>query len=236
MAIITKQDILSDIELKVNQGAISDDSELDRRQIAAWVSEELNSLVTQECEQAQKRGEQIPPIYIVRETSNSLTVEDIAEVDEENERMYFTITGRVLDLKDDNGVVLVTDDENNKLFKGSVWAMPTIRNMRYTAPSSDILTWYRQGNSIFVEGFQAADVDLNTLIIYYVGYQDVVSMADTASIKISDIMLPVLKDKVTAIAMRQTYGTTPDQSNDGVDAKNQLYHTAIQNRPVNEQQ
>ena len=58
--------LISDIELQLNQGAISDDSELSRSQIAYWIEYELNNLVQQECELAMKQGKPLPSIYINR--------------------------------------------------------------------------------------------------------------------------------------------------------------------------
>ena len=58
--------LISDIELQLNQGAISDDSELSRSQIAYWIEYELNNLVQQECEIAMKQGKPLPSIYINR--------------------------------------------------------------------------------------------------------------------------------------------------------------------------
>lgn len=229
MARIQKRDLLSDIELRVNQGTISDDSELDRRQIAAWISEELNGLVAQDCKQALSRGNQVPPIYVARETSLALTEESVPEISDDDQRLYFDITGKVLDIEDDAGVVLVTDDELNEIYKATTVSLPGIRLMRYTAPNSQgLLVYSRQGSRFFVEGYQSADVYLNSIIVYYVAYQDVVAMADTDYIIISDLFLPVVKDRVTELAMKQMYGTTPDQNSDGKDDKQQVYHRAIQ--------
>jgi hypothetical protein len=66
MAQVNASDLIDDIELQLNQGTISDDTELSRTQIAYWLEVELNFMVRQECDAAVKAGKLINPIYIQR--------------------------------------------------------------------------------------------------------------------------------------------------------------------------
>lgn len=234
MARISKTEFISDIELRLNQGAISDDSELERDQIAAWATEELNGLVVQECEQALKQGKQIPPIYIRREAVTDFTQED--------DQVYVTLTGQVLDIKDDNGIVQVlvkddesTPDETEEVFKANLACLPMLKNMRYSKPSSELLVWSRRGNDLFIEGLSETDIEFYTTVVFYVKQQNVGALADSEYLYISDLFLPVLKDRVTDVAKRQMYGSTPDTTNDGTDVKAPAYHRTIQNAPPQQQ-
>jgi len=229
MARITRNELLSDIELRVNQGVISDDSELDRRQVAAWATDVLNAIVAAECNAAIKSGLPVPPIYITRETSKTLTSESVPEVDDNKQRMYFSISGKVVDLEEDGGVLSVTDSELNPILATSTYMLHTIRQMRYTAPSTDLPTYYRQGSTFFIEGLQPSDEDLNAFTVHYVGFQDVSAMADTDYLTVSDSGMQALKAALTDIAMKELYGSTPDVASDSVDRKEQLYHQAIKN-------
>lgn len=76
MASIAASKLIDDIELQLNQGTISDDSELSRDQIAYWLEVEANFMIRQECDAAVKVGKQINPIYIARTTAMPM-VEDV---------------------------------------------------------------------------------------------------------------------------------------------------------------
>jgi len=236
----SKQKLLSDIELQLHQGAPSDDSELDHTQIAYWVDLELPSLMRQECDTMLRQGKQIPPIYIVRENGLELT-EEVTNVDDAKERFYFDLTGEVIDLYDDAGVVrvLAISDEDDRGYevvsKVSNESLDMFENLRFAKPSQENLVWYRMGNRVFLQGLATADVDFNTFIVDYVAKQDVMALADSDDVRVSDLILPMLIDKVVQRGKLQMYGTTPDETSDGKDTKQVMYHTAIQNPTRKEQ-
>lgn len=277
MAYITKNQLISDIELQLNQGVISDDTQLDRQQIAQWLDYELYQLVRQECDAALRQGKQIPPIYIVRESANILSEEQLVievanyaalpgagqlgkiyytqdtnkyykwdftgwveisqyEVQraEANQRMSFTLSSDVVDLINDSGVLRVLTDEYDEVKKSSIQSLDMVKNLRFAGPSSETLVWYRSGKQIFIEGLNTAEIYDNTFIVDYVEKQNVVVLGLTQDIRITDILLPVLIDKVVQRGKLQMYGTVPDVGNDGVDVKQQMYHTAISNPARNE--
>ena len=279
MAYITKNQLISDIELQLNQGAISDDSELDRLQIAQWVDYELYQLVRQECDTALKLGKQISPLYISREIANKLTEEDYileypayasfpvtgeigkiyydqltdkyykwtgagymeitqfeADTADHNQRMYFDLVGNVVDLFNDAGVVRVLTDEYDFVHKASLDTLDMFKHLRFAKPSTETLVWYRSGKRMFIEGLTTDEIYDNTFIVDYVQKQNILSMLDTDEVRISDILLPALIDRVVQRGKLQMYGTVPDVSNDGADVKQQMYHTAISNPSRGQQQ
>ncbi|MFN5251879.1 MAG: hypothetical protein ACK5DE_12620 [Bacteroidota bacterium] len=272
MAYITKNQLISDIELQLNQGNISDDSELDRTQIAQWTDYELYQMVRQECDAALKAGKQIPPLYIAREIANILSEEQLiievanyaalpgsgqlgkiyftkatnkyykwdgngwieitqyeVQIAESNQRMSFTLIGTVVDLYNDAGIVRVLTDEYDVVNKSSVESLDMVKNLRFAGPSPDQLIWYRTGKQIFIEGLNTSEIEDNTFIVDYVEKQNVVTAADGVEIRVSDLLLPVLIDKVVQRGKLQMYGTVPDTDNNGADVKQQMYHTAISN-------
>lgn len=272
MAYITKNQLISDIELQLNQGNISDDSELDRSQIAQWIDYELYQLVRQECDVAVKQGKQIPPLYIIRDVANMLSEEQLVievanyaalpgsgqlgkiyftkdtnkyykwistgwlqitqyevEAAESNQRMYFDLSTDVVDLNNDAGVIRVLTDEYDVVNKSSIDSLDMVRNLRFSGPSPDQLVWYREGKNIYVEGLNKAEIYDNTFIVDYVEKQNILSLLDTQDVRISDVLLPTLIDRVVQRGKLQMYGTVPDVANDGADVKQQMYHTAISN-------
>jgi len=234
MARITKEKLIGDIELQLNQGAPSKDSELEYDQIAYHVNIMLNDLKAREIDNELKKGNQIPPIYISRQVCNQLSPEVVACIDDSEERSYFGLSEQVLDTFDDNGIVQVLTDEGDEVYKASLQMMPTFRKMKYTAPSPELLLWSRQGDNIFVEGLNPSDLDFNKIMVYYIPKQDVIAMADSDEIVISDKTLSYMIERVVDLLKSELYGTSSDQSNDGVDPKDVLYHRAIAN-PSQEQ-
>lgn len=275
MASITKNQLISDIQLQLNQGILSDDSELERGQIAAWIDYELNQLIRQECDAAVKAAKQIPPIYITRERnkrlteeSNILTVNNLVDLPSGTEigyvkstnkyyrwsgngfyeisrnealqsdldqRVYFSLTGLPVDLLNDAGIIRVLNDEYELINKSTIETLDMVKHLRFSGPSKDTPIWYRVGSNIYLEGISDSEIYDNTFIVDYVKKQNIMSLADTDAITVSDLVLPVLVDKVVQRGKLQMYGTTPDLANDGVDTKQSVYHTAIQNPSRNEQ-
>lgn len=226
---ITKEQLIADIELQLNQGAPSIDTELEYEQIAQWINVVRNDLVAREVDAALKRGDQVLPIYVGREVCNQLAEEDVACVDEENERMGFSLTGEVLDTDNDNGILQVLTDTYDEVYKGSLELLPVLKKMTYTKSSAELLIWSRQGNEIFVEGFNEADIEFNNINVYFLRKIDLNTMASTDIIPVSDKLLPVLIARVVEMGKLQMYGTEADQATDGVDTKNVVYHRSIQN-------
>lgn len=279
MAYITKNQLISDIELQLNQGNISDDSELDRTQIAQWIDYELYQLVRQECDTLMKQGKQIPPLYITRESTNFLTPEQLVievanyaslpgtgvigkiyytkstgnyykwvntgwvqisqyevESSQSNQRMYFTLSGEVVDLYNDAGIIRVLTDEYDVVNKSSIDSLDMVRHLRFSGPSSEQLVWYRSNKQVYIEGLNTSEISDNSFIVDYVEKQNILSLTDTQEIRISDILLPTLIDSVVQRGKLQMYGTVPDTDNNGADVKQQMYHTAISNPNRGQQQ
>ena len=135
----------------------------------------------------------------------------------------------VLDLPRDGGVVRVLDYDLNRIEKTSVEELELLRDLRFAKPSSNNVLHYRQGEKVFIIGFNTADILFNPILVDYVPKQSVIAMADTDEVLISDQLTPLLIDLCVQRGKQMLYGTTPDEANDGVDVKKTLYHTAISN-------
>lgn len=231
MAAITKEKLIADVELRVHQGAPSQDSNLEHAQIAFWLSTAVNETVAREVDAAIKKGDQVPPIYIARETCHMVTIEDVTCTDPDKQRKGFTLEAAVLDTDNDNGILQVLtpneEKEDIEIYKASLQTLPMFKAMRYTAPSDEILIWSRQGSDIFVEGLQDADIDFNEITVFYIPYQDIEEMDADDEVLVTDKTLRYVINTVVDLALKQMYGGQADQTNEGTDTKQPVYHTAI---------
>ena len=232
---ITKEQAISDIELRLLQSNPSDDSELEKDQIALWLQITLNKLVKQEVTAAFKRGDTIPPIYIVREEGIELAEEEVDDIDDFKQRIWLELENDVLDLNNDRGIIRVEDYDGNLITKTTIDQLSMIRDLRFSRPSLNNILYHRVGKKVFVEGFNTADLDYNPIIVYYIPKQNVIEMEDDDEILVTDQVLPFLLDSCVEYGKMMLYGTQADVNNDGVDNKNVNYHTAISNPSAQEQ-
>lgn len=274
MASINADKIIDDIELQLNQGTISDDSELSREQIRYWLEVEANFMIRQECDSVIKVGKQINPIYISRSTpvaefentffgvslisaitsqqaqanpyvyeidtgkyyrmlgSNTRYMEMTeaeAEKIKSKQRIYVTLDAAVLDIFNDAGIVRVMTEDYEMVNKASTETIEMVQHLRFAGPKKNTPVYYRVNNIIYVDGLNDSEVYEKNFIVDYVPYQSA-----TGSMKISDLILPSVIDRVLQRGKLQMYGSSQDPMNDGEDAKQSVYHTAIQN-PAKEQ-
>jgi hypothetical protein len=225
----TKEQIISDVQLQLNQGGISDDSQLDWNQLLYWGSYELNRLVTAECNAAIKSGSSIPAIYKKVADCEVISVEDVETFTAENDRCYVEIEDDILDLESDLGVIIVETEDGDLIKKTSLENFHRLKKMRFSKPSLSNTLCYRRGKKIFIPGFTPTDIPFEKVNVFYVPKQDLLAIADSAEVLVSDMTLPTLIDMMVERGKLMLYGTQPDIANDSADNKNVQYHTAIQN-------
>lgn len=226
---MTVAQFVSDVELQLLQGAVSDDSELEKDQIKMWGSYQLNQLVANEINSKLARGESIPAIYIVRTELEVPELEEEDDVDELDERIFVELDNEVLTLNHDSGVVLVQTSELDEIQKADIQSMQLFKKMRFSKPSDQNPVYYRQDLKIFLEGFKPADLPFDKIFVFYVPKQDLLTMDEDDEILCSDLVLPEVINQVVQRGKLQMYGTQQDLESDGVDVKKTQYHTAISN-------
>jgi hypothetical protein len=225
---ITKQTLLSDIQLQILQAAPSDDSELELDQIAFWVSNDLNALVATEINSKTARGEMVPSIYIKRATCEASSIENNLCGNED--RIFVEINEDILTLNNDAGVVLVQTDGGDQVKKITIETLILFRNMRFAKASDSNLQYYRQGKKFYLEGLKNSDVPFESLDIFYVPKQDVMVLAATDEVLVSDLVIPTLIDSVVQRGKAMLLGSVPeDVDNDGATHISPLYHKQIAN-------
>ena len=234
---ITKAKFIDDVFLQLLQGSPSDDENgLEKTQIAQWGTYHLNDLVRQEVIAELSKGNQVPPVYIVRDEARELSEEDVDGIDDLQQRMWVELTREVLDLPRDAGIVAVWDYDLNLIHKASIDRLHMLNLLRFAKPSPENALYYRVGKKIFVEGFRTADIDFNEIIVDYVPKQDIMALDDDDEILISDALIPMLVALTVQTGKQQLLGgTVADQENDGITKIVPAYHQQIGN-PSKQQQ
>lgn len=230
---ITKQKIIDDAELQLLGSDPSDDSALEKDLLAQWATYYLNNLVTQELNQRMSRGEMIPGVYIKRAECQATVIEGVACGGDCQDRISVTLPEQVLTLKNDAGIMLVQTDEGDEVKKASVETLVAMKNMRFTKPSNSNMLFYHQGNKLYIEGITTTDVPFESVHIWYVPSQDLLSLDDSDEVLISDDIYPSLIASIVATGKQTLYGTQVDVASDGVDTKQAVYHQQIAN-PTNQ--
>lgn len=227
---MTKAQIISDVILQLTQSDPSDDLALDERQIAAWLSYHANALVANEINTKLAKSEAIPAIYITREECLIGELEDTDCGGECEDRISVTLTGDVLVLNNQAGVILVETEDGDQIKKGSVETRANFKQVRFSKPSVDNPLYYLQGeNKIYIEGFDDSNIEFDKINVFYVKKRDYIAAADSDEVVVSDLVLPQLIDSIVQRGKLEMYGTQADVENDGTDPKSTVYHTAISN-------
>ena len=216
----TKQELISDIELRVTRGKPSDDLELEQDQIAHWIETTANSVVADYLNKLIRANKAIPPQYIAKVLAIQLAQETAPSNTDEGIRHYLDFSSYdVMPLDNDKGIVRVStlsgkrvnainDEENFEM----------LNKMYFSRPSRENLLWYREGDSIYVKGYGNSITTAVKLNVYYVPVIEVSSLANTAEVNITEDLLPIILDIVEEKAFRQLGYGFEDLQNDGTQA------------------
>lgn len=224
---MTKEQLISDIILQVTQGTPSDDSEIEKDQVAFWINYQLHQLIKQEIDVEMKNVRPIPPVYIAMEDCIVIGSEDLVCQEDCVDRVYIELLSDVVDLQKDAGIVRLITDEGDQIRRTSVAELDVIKNLRFSKPSRTNLVAYRQLKKIFIEGIKQAELDFSKVTVFYVKKQDVIALADTDEVIMTDQIKPLLIDAVVQRLKLQIYGSSVDTDSDGADVKQPVYHNQI---------
>jgi hypothetical protein len=224
---MTKREFIDDVILQVSQSNPSDDSEIEPDQIAFWGTYHLNDLVKKEIDIETSKARFIPPIYITMEDCLVSEVEASDCTAACKDRLFVTLTGEVMDLPDDGGIVRVMTDEGDTILKASIESLDYIKNLRFAKPSMTNPLYYRQALKIYIEGIKLAVSDLSKVTVYYVKKQDISTLTENERILVTDQVKPILINAVVQRLKLELYGSDVDQESDGVDYKKPAYHNVI---------
>jgi hypothetical protein len=232
---MTKKELIDDVILQLTQSNPSDDSPLEYTQLAAWLDYYRNLIVTTEINAKIKLDEMIPSLYVFREACivSELIEEDCD--DDCEDRIAVTLANEVMTLDYDSGIIMVQTDEGDQVLKaGDISKITLFRGMRFSKPAEENLVYYRQGVTVYVEGFDSVDIPFDKFNIWYVGKQDLGSASDDTVVLASDQALPQIIMAMVQAGKQMLIGGVPtDPENDGVQNITPVYHSQIAN-PSNE--
>lgn len=213
----TKNQIISDIELRLTRGKPSDDLELSRRQIAFWMDTYRDIFVKDLLNDAVKKKQPINPYYLIDE-SCKLATEEILGCEQCKNRFYLLLEKDVMPLMYNKGVFRVEDNRNVALKGFEKEDIEMLYNLRFSRPNQRNQVYYREGRKIFIEEVDEKIADIANYRVWYIpaNYADTLSGDD--EYPIDGDSLPEFIDYIEQIGIRQMYGEFEDLNNDGQQA------------------
>lgn len=220
----TKRQLIYDTLMQISQAAPSDDIEISEKQVAFWLSYELNRLVTVELNEKTKRGEPFPAVYVKRSDL------EVGEVGDDG-RIYVELDEEPLALNKQAGILTVITDQEDEIKRSDLQSIQSLKHLRFAKPSFENPLYYHQyPNHLYIVGFDEVDLPFNQIFCYYVPKQDLMAMADDDEVLVSDLVLPELISATVDRGMKELYGTQADTANDGSGSAQPAYHSTIASR------
>jgi hypothetical protein len=227
---MTKLELISDVILQLTQSSPSDDLALDSRQIAEWLTYHANLIIATEINSKLALSEMIPSIYQTHEMCRVLELEDVECGGDCEDRVKLTVTYPVMTLNNDGGVIMLQTYDGQQILKaGDISKLMLLRQMRFAKPSDDNFVYYRQGQTFYIEGIPSNDLDGFDCHVTYVRQYDYSTAADSDQVVASELVLPIIIDRLVSHGKLELYGTQVDETSDGVDPKKLVYHQAVKN-------
>lgn len=213
---MTKEQLISDIILRVSGGKPSDDLELEPTQIAHWATVARDELVSAYLEKQIRSGKGIDPFFIEKEVGKQLNQETDSFVEPDDNRLYFEVDKTPLALANDMAVVRVLTQDGVKVDKVFLEEVDEINQLEFSKPGPENLVYYREKEKIIILGVPVSMKDLIQFTVWYVPTQDINHIDDTDVIDIIPDLNATLLDIVEKMAKDQVYGPS-DIINNGQD-------------------
>jgi hypothetical protein len=210
---MVKEKLISDIELRLAGGEISDDRRVPRRQISHWLDIVRDRLVQDELNKSLSDGDSILGSYL-EPPDEALEIEqdDAAHLDDP--RYYVTLTKTPLTIQGDRGIVKVLTSDLEPVLKTNIAEVDIVKRLHYAKPTINNPLYWRRGNRLYLEGVSSRIKNDYTIDVYYVVSYGNNSPEEDEDFKISDQLVPLLLDLVEETARRE-YQIPPDIENDG---------------------
>ena len=217
----TRGKIISDIELRLTRGKISDDFEVSRRQIAFWADTERDEVVQIYLNGLVRKRKPIDPFYIERETCKLLSTEDVPCIDDDDacwERKKATLTGTPLYVDGDKGIVHVTNEVGEEIHKVDHDDLQVLKSMRLSRPSQRKLVYHREKDDIIIDGLSKNYNNVPKLNVAYVRSLNGWTVTDDEDYPIADSLVPELLDRIEETARKELSedDSYEDDINDGM--------------------
>ena len=216
----TKNEIISDIELRLYKGKPSDDSELSKRHISYLLDNLRSEILTDHLNQIIKNGDPVNPFYIFKEECNELTKEvSLCDAECKTYRYYFDISRDVLFLRNDKGIVRVTDNYGRSLIHSDETYSEVLVDLPYNNVSYLNQAFYRENNRIYILSHTPISSSYYKYNVYYIPEDIPDDYDNDEDYPLEDSLIPLLTDRAEEILRNQMQNqlSEVDLSNDGTD-------------------
>lgn len=213
----TKNQLISDIILRVTKGKPADDFELEPSQVAFWINLVRDKILKTYLDSKIGNNLGIEDYFVVKEPCKALNEESEPCIDDDKERLYIKLKKEPLNILKDAAIVRIITNEGSYVKKAKITTIDWVNNLEFGKPTEDNVVYYRDGaQKIIIEGIPRAMKDEIEFFVWYMPKEDLLCMSDDEEVTIPGEFLPDLLDEVEKLARRQMYGTG-DVTNDGTD-------------------
>lgn len=210
-----KSQLISDIILRVSAGKPSNDLELEPKQIAFWIDQILNALVKQVLDQRVQNKEGIDGEYIFSELNLDVQTET-----QNGKAVYFIdLEFTPMNLYRDGGIIRVgASNDQNVVNNAKQTEIDVLRQLKFSKPSLKDITFTRIKSRLYLYGIASDSYQINNFDVYYVPKTKVLELLkDNDEIYVGEDLIPLIAEKVSAMAKDEILTQTGDLSNNAVD-------------------
>lgn len=221
MARKTKGALVSDLELRLTEGKPSDDLEFEREQLAHWLDQAANMILSDYITKQMLKREDINPEYIKSSLYRNPIEEGITEVAAADERYYIDISGLEIlpprGFRRDYGVVRVHDQYNRHMVNITYDESDYFDDLWYAKSDKDSrnFQWYREGGRVYIKGIDSTNYTTESFRVFYIEVIDSSLLADIAEYPLGEDLSPLVVDIAEEIGWRQLKDGLYDDQNDG---------------------
>ncbi len=212
---MTREEIRSDIELRISRGKPSDDMELAPSQIDFWIDAIRAKMIRDKVLEEDSWAD-LGAAYGTMFDCLDITSEEVECADDCKKTRYFvTIPGKIMSLKNDMGIVSVRTPGNTSINRIRITDLDAMKYIEMAKPSDVNPVYYRVNSKLYILGPNLNYLKKGDVMALVVLARTTGAVADDDNYPISDDLVPALLDAVEAIASRQ-YQMSQDLSGDGV--------------------
>jgi hypothetical protein len=212
MVQFTKEQLVSDIILRITKGKPSDDLELEPRQIEFWIDMVLPTLQKQLLDKKIAEGSTISPDYICVEDCIYPKIKD-QNCRECKDNIYLDLKCTPADLYRDLGVIRVVTMDGAWVDKVSLLEIDTLYNLKFSKPSLKNLKYHRVKNKLYIHGLTKDTIHLAQFMVSYIPVVSVSDLDQDEPVYVGDELLDLLANELENKARRQVYQSDIDEQN-----------------------
>ena len=204
-------DLISDVELRLTKGNVSDDFQVDRRQIRFWLD-----IIRSELIEEKER------VSGMQELSDFVRLYECVDIDERkvdcggecNDKVYeVALPVSVSQLRHDLGVYRVETSGGKTIHRTRITERNRIRNLKFAFPNNSRIIYHRVKDTLVIEG-GTNNFKENGKVNLYLIPEDTSGFDEDEEYPIDASLIPMLLDRAETIGRREL-GSPEDVENDG---------------------